>query len=131
MTTTLDATPTALEQTRTRLDAWVRELMHWHFSPETGAPFWLRFAERAGWDPRKEITCYADLDKFGNFEDEWLREGEVRQWVPRGFAGRPVSVFETGGSTGRPKARVNIEDFRIDYEMFSDCLLYTSPSPRD
>ena len=46
----------------------------------------------------------------------------MRRWVPRGFAGRPVSVFETGGSTGRPKARVNIEDFRIDYEMFSDTL---------
>jgi len=31
-------------------------------------------------------------------------------------------VFETGGSTGIPKSRINIDDFRIDYEMFSDTL---------
>lgn len=121
-TPTLDVTTTAIDDARTRLDAWVRELMQWHFSPETGAPFWLEFAKQAGWDPRKEVTSYADLDKFGNFQDEWLREGAIRRWVPRGFEGQPVSVFETGGSTGRPKARVNINDFRIDYEMFSDTL---------
>ena len=34
----------------------------------------------------------------------------------------PIYVFETGGSTGVPKSRINIEDFRIDYEMFSDTL---------
>jgi hypothetical protein len=33
-----------------------------------------------------------------------------------------VSIFETGGSTGVPKARINIDDFRIDYEMFSATL---------
>ena len=31
-------------------------------------------------------------------------------------------VFETGGSTGLPKSRINIDDFRIDYEMFSETL---------
>jgi hypothetical protein len=31
-------------------------------------------------------------------------------------------VFETGGTTGIPKSRVVIDDFRIDYEMFSDTL---------
>ena len=40
-----------LEKARTTLDAWVRELMQWHFSPETGCPFWLQWAEKAGWDP--------------------------------------------------------------------------------
>jgi hypothetical protein len=46
----------------------------------------------------------------------------VRRWVPKGFAIRPVYTFETGGSTGVPKSRINIEDFRIDYEAFSDTL---------
>ena len=46
----------------------------------------------------------------------------MRRWVPKGYAGRPVSVFETGGSTGVPKSRISIDDFRIDYEMFSDTL---------
>ncbi len=112
----------ALSDARATLDAWVRELMHWHFDPATGCPFWLDWAARAGWDPRTEIQAYADLDKFGGFEDEWLRGGPVRRWVPRGLAGRPVYVFETGGSTGVPKSRVNIDDFRIDYETFSESL---------
>ena len=33
-----------------------------------------------------------------------------------------MSVFETGGTTGIPKSRVNLEDFRIDYELFSQTL---------
>ena len=121
-TATLDVSPTAITDARTRLDAWVRELMAWHFDPATGAPFWLEWAQQAGWDPRKEVRSYADLDKFDAFQDEWLREGAVRRWLPKGYEGRPISVFETGGSTGRPKSRINIDDFRIDYEMFSDTL---------
>lgn len=115
-------TPTTQDAARQQLDAWTREMMLWHFSPETGCPFWLDWAEKAGWDPRKEVNSYADLDKFGNFQDEWLRGGPVRRWVPKGLAGKPIYVFETGGSTGVPKSRVASEDFRIDYEMFSHTL---------
>jgi hypothetical protein len=96
--------------------------VQWHFDPATGCPFWFDWARKAGWDPRKEIHSYADLDKFGNFEDEWLRGGPVRRWVPRAYADKPIYTFETGGSTGVPKSRINIEDFRIDYEMFSETL---------
>jgi acyl-coenzyme A synthetase/AMP-(fatty) acid ligase len=35
---------------------------------------------------------------------------------------KPTYVFETGGTTGIPKSRVVQDDFRIDYEMFSDTL---------
>jgi hypothetical protein len=111
-----------VEAARARLDAWVRELMAWHFDPATGCPFWLEWARGAGWDPRNEIGGYDDLDRFGPFEDEWLRGGPVRRWVPRAYADRPIYVFETGGSTGVPKSRISIDDFRIDYEMFSDRL---------
>ncbi len=107
---------------RETLDTWVREVIHWHFSPETGAPFWLEWARQAGFDPRKEVRGYADLDRFGAFEDDWLRGGPVRRWVPKGLAGRPVFTFETGGSTGVPKSRISVEDFRIDYEQFSATL---------
>jgi len=118
MTHTLDVNSHAA----TTLDAWVRELIQWHFDPATGCPFWLEWASKAGWDPRKEVESYADLQKFGYFEDEWLRGGPVRRWVPRAFADRPIFVFETGGTTGVPKTRVNIEDFRLDYEKFSETL---------
>jgi phenylacetate-coenzyme A ligase PaaK-like adenylate-forming protein len=107
---------------RASLDAWVREVVAWHFDPATGCPFWLELAKGLGWDPRREIRGYDDLDRLGFFQDEWLRGDPVRRWVPRGFEGRPVYVFETGGSTGVPKSRINIEDFRIDYEAFSATL---------
>ena len=84
----------------------------WHFSPETGCPFWLDYARKLDWDPRKEIRGYDDLDRFGFFQDEWLRGGPVEKLGPEGYAGRPVYVFETGGSTGVPKSRISIDDFR-------------------
>ena len=107
---------------RQKLEAHVRAMVQWHFSPETGCPFWLEWAEKAGWDPRETVQGFQDLERFGYFEDDWLRGGPVRRWVPRGLADRPISVFETGGTTGIPKTRVNIEDFRIDYELFSETL---------
>ncbi|MDZ4798510.1 MAG: hypothetical protein SGI92_10140 [Bryobacteraceae bacterium] len=113
---------TATETIKTRLDAHVREMMDWHFSPETGCPFWLERAKTFTFDPRKDVKTYEDLDLFGNFQDEWLRGGPVRRWVPKGLAGKPIFVFETGGSTGVPKSRISSEDFRIDYEMFSETL---------
>lgn len=109
-------------ETRARLDAHVREIVNWHFDPRSGCPFWLDFAARLGWDPRTHIQSYADLDKLPPFQDEWLRGGPVRRWVPRAYAGRPVTTFETGGTTGVPKSRINVEDYRTDYELFSTTL---------
>jgi hypothetical protein len=109
-------------EARGRLDAWVREVVAWHFDPQTGTPFWLDFAARLDWDPRREIAGFDDLARLGDFQDEWLRGGPVRRWVPRAFADRPIYVFETGGSTGIPKSRINIDDFRTDYTMFSQTL---------
>src|SRR5919206_5230168 len=111
-----------VEQAMAQLDAHVREMIQWHFSPETGCPFWLDFASKLGWDPRREIHSFADLRKFPPFEDDWLRGGPVRRWQPKGLANLPMFVFETGGTTGVPKSRLAMEDFRIDYEMFSETL---------
>jgi hypothetical protein len=107
---------------RSALDSWVREVIEWHFDPSTGCPFWLDVARKLGWDPRREISGFADLARFGLFEDDWLRGGPVRRWLPKGFADKPVFVFETGGTTGVPKTRVACSDFRVDYELFSDTL---------
>lgn len=107
---------------REALDRWVREVILWHFDPAAGCPFWLEWAQNKGWDPRKHVRGFDDLGQFGHFEDEWLRGGPVRRWVPKPFKDRPLYVFETGGTTGIPKTRISIEDFRIDYEMFSKTL---------
>ena len=113
---------TRADAARVALDALVREVVAWHFDPSTGCPFWLEFAQKLEWDPRREITGFRDLARFGLFEDEWLRGGPVQRWIPKGLAGKPVFVFETGGTTGTPKTRVACDDFRIDYELFSETL---------
>jgi len=116
------AAPDQVRQAREKLDAHTREIVNWHFSPETGTSFWLDKAKSLGFDPRKEVKSFDDLKKFGLFEDEWLRGGPVRRWVPKALQQKPIFVFETGGTTGVPKSRVVVDDFRIDYEMFSDTL---------
>src|SRR5262249_52926243 len=40
------------------LDAWLREVVDWHFDPVTGTPFWLEFAAKAGWDPRRDVRTF-------------------------------------------------------------------------
>jgi phenylacetate-coenzyme A ligase PaaK-like adenylate-forming protein len=110
------------EQAREQLDAHVREIVRWHFDPETGTPFWLERAKGLGFDPRRDVRGFNDLKKFGLFEDEWMRGGPVRRWVPKAYQGKPIFVFETGGTTGIPKSRVVIDDFRVDYELFSETL---------
>src|SRR4030095_13561683 len=109
-------------EAKTQLDTHVREMVEWHFNPATGCPFWLDFATTLGWDPRKEIHSFGDLRKFPPFEDDRLRGGPGRRWLPKGLADKPIYTFETGGTTGVPKSRLQINDFRTDYEMFSETL---------
>jgi phenylacetate-coenzyme A ligase PaaK-like adenylate-forming protein len=109
-------------QAQERLDAHVREIIAWHFSPETGCPFWLDWKAAAGWDPIAEVHGYADLKKFPHFQDEWLRDEQNERWIPQAYQGRPFYVFETGGTTGMPKQRIGWEDHLRDYEEFSETL---------
>ena len=105
------------EGAQAQLDAHVRDIVRWHFSPETGSPFWLDWAKKAAWDPTKEITCFADIIKrFPHFQDEWLRDLQPEVWVPKKYQGRPFNIFETGGTTGMPKQRIGWEDYKTDYE---------------
>jgi phenylacetate-coenzyme A ligase PaaK-like adenylate-forming protein len=105
-----------------QLDAHAYETVQWHFHESTGCPFWLEKAKELKFDPLKEVKNFDDIKKFPEFEDEWLRGGPVRRWVPKAFADKPTYVFETGGTTGIPKSRVVIEDHWIDYENFSHTL---------
>ena len=92
------------QEAREALDAWVREVVAWHFDPATGCPFWLDTRKKLGWDPReRDHGLRRPADASAAFEDEWLRGGPVQRWVPKGCAGKPVFVFETGGTTGVPE----------------------------
>ncbi len=114
---------TAVKAAREKLDSHVREIVLWHFSPDTGCPFWLDWAAKAGWDPRTTIRTFADvIAGFPHFQDEWLRDLQPEVWVPARFRGRPYNVFETGGTTGMPKQRIGWDDYKTDYEEFSSKL---------
>jgi len=104
------------------LDSHTYETVQWHFHESTGSPFWLQKKKELKFDPLTEVKCFEDIKKFPLFEDDWLRGGPVNRWIPAGMAGKPTYVFETGGTTGIPKSRVVVDDFRIDYELFSHTL---------
>ena len=110
------------KEARDQLDQHAYEVVQFHFHESTGCPFWLEKKAEFYFDPLTEVKGYDDIKKFPLFEDEWLRGGPVRRWVPKALSDKPVYVFETGGTTGIPKSRIVVEDHWIDYELFSDTL---------
>jgi hypothetical protein len=56
-----NVTDEAVQNAAEQLDAHVREIIEWHFSPETGCPFWLDWAKQTGFDARAEVMSAADL----------------------------------------------------------------------
>jgi phenylacetate-coenzyme A ligase PaaK-like adenylate-forming protein len=114
----LDQMRDRVPQLRYDADEWTRRMMRWHFSSETGSPFWLSRRDTLSFDPLVDITCYADLRRFGLFDKQHLRGIPVRDLLPRGFAGRPFRVMETGGTTGAPCRVVDVTRAAYDIEMY-------------
>ncbi len=114
--------PASPEEAAEQLDAHVRATVAWHFSAETGTPFWIDRARDLGLDAVEEITTFADLARLPRFDGEWLRSEPHARFVPRAFADRPYTIFETGGTTGMPKQRIGWDDYKIDYAAFSSTL---------
>jgi hypothetical protein len=73
--------PEAVAAAKAQLDGHLREIIQWHFSPETGCPFWLDWAKK-NWDPRQEVQSFEDVLKFSHFQDETLRDLQPEVWVP-------------------------------------------------
>ncbi|MBS9443309.1 phenazine antibiotic biosynthesis protein [Photorhabdus heterorhabditis] len=87
------------------------QIMDWHFSPETGSPFWLEKCKALGFDPFRDIRNFSDLMLFPDISDE-LRDIPVESLVPRGLKGAMIAgVFESGGTTGRPKRVIVFEEW--------------------
>ena len=110
------------KEARDQLDQHAYEVVQFHFHESTGCPFWLEKKAEFNFDPLTEVKGYDDIKKVPLFEDEWLRGGPVRRWVPKALSDKPIYVFETGGTTGIPKSRIVVEDHWTDYELFSDTL---------
>lgn len=92
-------------------DDYVQAVMHWHFSPETGSPYWLRRVEQLDFDPRTGVRTFDDLRLFPNVIDEF-RDVAVEDLIPRGLRGADreiAGIYESGGTTGAPKRFVMFE----------------------
>jgi acyl-CoA synthetase (AMP-forming)/AMP-acid ligase II len=93
-------------------DAYLRAAVRWHFSEDTGSPYWLERAKQLDFDPLTEVTTFADLARFPNTVDE-LRTVPVRDLVPKGYGPNAPTpaVYETGGTTGAPKRLIFTPDW--------------------
>ncbi|MET7679227.1 phenazine biosynthesis protein [Streptomyces sp. NPDC005423] len=97
--------------------------MRWHFSPETGSPYWLKRAAELDFDPLTAVRSWADLDRFPDVSEEW-RDISVDDLVPAG-TGRDTwdfQVFDSGGTTGRPKRIVESRSRRNGVLWVSEIL---------
>ncbi|MFB8281715.1 phenazine antibiotic biosynthesis protein [Nocardia colli] len=104
-------------------DEYLRALMTWHFTPETGSAYWLRRARTLDFDPIADIRTFADLARFPNVIDEF-RDIAIEELIPRGLDGADreiAGVFESGGTTGTPKRFVMFErwmEFALGWDEF-------------
>lgn len=87
-------------------DSHLTGMMKWHFSPQTGAPFWLEMRQTLDFDPRNDVKTFSDLARFPDVSDR-LREVPVESLIPRGLHDSTIAgVFESGGTTGKAKRTV-------------------------
>lgn len=100
------------------LDEWTVHVVRWHFSAETGSPFWLRHRADLPFDPLRDITGFDTLALFGLFDKRRLRAAAPRDLLPRGFRGRSFRVFETGGTTGEPCRVANVSKLDDEVTMY-------------
>ncbi len=89
----------------------VKAMMQWHFSSETGSPFWLNKLSSLAFDPTRDIRSLNDLRLFDDISDE-LRTVPIQDLMPRGLAGHLLAgIFESGGTTGLPKRVVVYQEW--------------------
>ncbi len=92
--------------------AYLRTAIAWHFSAETGSPYWLRTASALEFNPLTDVRTFADLRLFPNRVND-LRDVSAGDLIPRGY-GTPAPIpmiFESGGTTGAPKRTIQLPDW--------------------
>ncbi|WP_329312443.1 phenazine biosynthesis protein [Streptomyces sp. NBC_01262] len=111
-------------------DEFVRAALRWHFDPQTGSPYWLKRADSLGFDPLTDINGWSDLGRFPDISEEW-RDTPARDLLPAGCraaspaaspTAAPVQVFDSGGTTGRPKRIIEATSRREGVDWVSGVL---------
>lgn len=107
------------------LDEQVREIIEYHFNPNSGSEFWINFAKERGINPIHDITCYEELKILGNFNADDLRTIPVEHFIPKdrlNFKKYDPRVFETGGTSGIPKRVMDTEHQKENAAWICDIL---------
>lgn len=106
------------------------DVMQWHFSPETGSPFWLKIHGQLGFDPVRDVRSFADLARFPDVSLR-LRDVAVEDLQPRGLRDATVAgIFESGGTTGKAKRVVAYEEWFTQLVAWRVKDLVKPPGPR-
>ncbi|GAA2438011.1 AMP-binding protein [Streptomyces pulveraceus] len=102
---------------------FIQAAMRWHFSPQTGSPYWVKRATALDFDPLTDIRTWDDLALFPDVSEEW-RDVPVDALVPAGIGreGWDFQVFDSGGTTGRPKRIVESVSRRNGVRWVSEVL---------
>jgi phenylacetate-coenzyme A ligase PaaK-like adenylate-forming protein len=110
--TVVEPVPELIADPAEHPDDYLRAVLRWHFSADTGSPFWLAQAEKFDFDPVTDIRTFADLARFPNVANE-LRFTRAEDLIPRGYGSNPdvIGVFESGGTTGQPKRVLLLRDW--------------------
>ena len=94
---------------RETLDAWVREIVDWHFDPATGSPFWLEFARKAGCPAPLAVGMF-QAGVLNAWATDWLGPENVRRtrirWKEQvwpgdvlTFTGKIARLYEENGES--------------------------------
>ena len=117
------ATEEAAKSAQDALNAHLREIINWHFSPETGCPFWLDWAAKQDWNPLTEVQTSTTSCAFRtSTATSGCAICRTKSGSRSNTRAKPFNIFETGGTTGMPKQRIGWEDYKIDYSKFSESL---------
>ncbi|ALB48728.2 hypothetical protein [Clostridium beijerinckii] len=86
------------------IDDVVVSTIKWHFSEETGSKYWLEKKRTLDFDPLIDIKSFDDLQKFDDITEDF-RHIKAEDLIPKGLMklGWNFSVFESGGTTGKPQ----------------------------
>lgn len=105
------------------LDELVQETMRWHFSPETGSPFWLRYKQGLRFDPLRDVKTFQDLRLFPDVSQQW-KEIAAEELLPQGCRSQQwaFQVFESGGTTDAPKRIIEMSSRRRGVEWVNRVL---------
>jgi acyl-coenzyme A synthetase/AMP-(fatty) acid ligase len=118
--------------TRPEPNEFLRAALRWHFSPQTGSPFWLEQAQTLDFDPVTDIHTFADLALFPNIAGD-LRDARAEDLLPRGYQPSPevVGVYDSGGTTGAPKRVLLVREWVARLLAWSSAQLDGHGVPRN